>query len=527
MGVTLMSVLGTVALPCSTEPPVSKCKARQKTQKMLQRSARRFAGIIDFVDSAFIKNKRPRIPGGAWPVEALRLKSTSDLQQIWFLLLRERNMLTTMREHYLRHTEELGAWPAPSRLRMVEDSMRHIRTVVRERDDAATDKALQMFRDRIKRGIYRFPPGPQPPPGHNATSSTVVVRLSQYVEKDRLAAIFGRFDRFEAHKGIVDIQLRLPPDVLEQKRLAEEAFEAWRWSFSDYDQYYSWPGTPAAARKNDGGAGDDGQPSVSFFDDSVEVELAPGEFLGFRAQGEAKSSAATTNAASSSSSALMLEATGDDVVVAAALPVPAPLTEPPLPTDALQRLKLADRGYEERHLSQFPCYPDITMQAPPKPAARPTHPDEIHGPWEAVITYEGADGVDYVNGLRITAIDGAHVLSVSGGEPTDATEPFAERCPIYQEVLRREEADIAHQKQWPATPAWNPKWFEFNSKSRITSIISHNWANVLDYVEREALLTSKSIWELPIEVDPFCGNTAVLPPGTEPPEPALIKQPTL
>jgi hypothetical protein len=32
-----------------------------------QRLALRFSGVADFVDTAYLRNQRPKVPGGAWP----------------------------------------------------------------------------------------------------------------------------------------------------------------------------------------------------------------------------------------------------------------------------------------------------------------------------------------------------------------------------------------------------------------------------------------------------------------------------
>lgn len=55
-------------------------------------------GLMEFFD--YEKNwgeKEVRV-GRAWKVEELRIKSNSDLHKLWYILLKERNMLMTM-EH--------------------------------------------------------------------------------------------------------------------------------------------------------------------------------------------------------------------------------------------------------------------------------------------------------------------------------------------------------------------------------------------------------------------------------------------
>ena len=65
--------------------------------------------------------------------DELRLKSNEDLHKLWYVLLKERNMLLTM-EH--AHKEAFSAMPNPERLDKVELSMEHLEEVVRERNRA-------------------------------------------------------------------------------------------------------------------------------------------------------------------------------------------------------------------------------------------------------------------------------------------------------------------------------------------------------------------------------------------------------
>ena len=255
-------------------------------------------GVYDFVDPTFIASKRPLIPGGAWKLEILRKKSVGDLQQIWFALLKERNMLATMKSHYLRHTEELGALPAPSRIKMVQNSLDNVTRVMRERDNEATDKAVAIFKERLARGIYRYPPGPQLPPGWGDCTSTVCVTLSARVDEEVLRDVFGMCDVYESHKGIARVEMSLPEAVLEQRRVAEAAYDSWRLRKSDFDEYHKYD-------------------RPSYYDQAVEVELAPQEYLA-------------------------------EPVVAYSLPVPSPKPAVAPPADTLARLQWEARPSTEK-----------------------------------------------------------------------------------------------------------------------------------------------------------------------------------
>lgn len=71
--------------------------------------------------------------GRSWKEDELRLKSNTDLHKLWYILLKERNMLMTM-EHECN--DKLEIFPSPERLDKVKISMENIETVVRERNKA-------------------------------------------------------------------------------------------------------------------------------------------------------------------------------------------------------------------------------------------------------------------------------------------------------------------------------------------------------------------------------------------------------
>lgn len=71
--------------------------------------------------------------GRSWTKDELRIKSNSDLHKLWYVLLKERNMLLTMEENA---KAEWKLFPSPERLDKVEESMENLETVVRERNKA-------------------------------------------------------------------------------------------------------------------------------------------------------------------------------------------------------------------------------------------------------------------------------------------------------------------------------------------------------------------------------------------------------
>merc|ERR1719259_1073246 len=106
-------------------------------------------------------SERVRV-GRSWNVEELRLKSNEDLHKLWYVLLKERNMLLTMEEAY---KEELKHIPNPERMDKVEESMENLECVVRERNRAyfelETGKSGECER-RIQTGPFGLPVGYTP-----------------------------------------------------------------------------------------------------------------------------------------------------------------------------------------------------------------------------------------------------------------------------------------------------------------------------------------------------------------------------
>ncbi|XP_037039154.1 39S ribosomal protein L47, mitochondrial [Bradysia coprophila] len=71
--------------------------------------------------------------GRAWSIDELRIKSNVDLHKLWFVLLKERNMLLTME---LECNDKMELFPSPERIDKVNISMENLENVVRERNRA-------------------------------------------------------------------------------------------------------------------------------------------------------------------------------------------------------------------------------------------------------------------------------------------------------------------------------------------------------------------------------------------------------
>ncbi|CAG9853880.1 unnamed protein product [Phyllotreta striolata] len=71
--------------------------------------------------------------GRSWTKDELRIKSNADLHKLWYILLKERNMLLTMEEE---SKQQVRLFPSPERLDKIADSMENLECVVRERNRA-------------------------------------------------------------------------------------------------------------------------------------------------------------------------------------------------------------------------------------------------------------------------------------------------------------------------------------------------------------------------------------------------------
>lgn len=89
--------------------------------------------LMEFFDVKKNWNESNIRVGRAWKLDELRIKSNADLHKLWYVLLKERNMLFTM-EHECN--EKVRLFPNPERIDKVQESMNNIETVVRERNIA-------------------------------------------------------------------------------------------------------------------------------------------------------------------------------------------------------------------------------------------------------------------------------------------------------------------------------------------------------------------------------------------------------
>eukprot|EP01080_Neovahlkampfia_damariscottae_P001211 gene1211-11301_t len=111
-------------------------------------------GIEEFIDRTILEGKEGESAGRSWKIKELRIKSSEDLEKLWFVLFKERNLLLTSRK-LARMMERRVAHP--ERLLKVRQSMARIKKVLAERDIEARELAIKEFEKNKKEGKYVWP----------------------------------------------------------------------------------------------------------------------------------------------------------------------------------------------------------------------------------------------------------------------------------------------------------------------------------------------------------------------------------
>ncbi|KAK4362398.1 hypothetical protein RND71_017639 [Anisodus tanguticus] len=91
------------------------------------------------------EDDKPVVYGRGWKASELRLKSWDDIQKLWYVLLKEKNMLMTQRQ--MLNAQNLR-FPNPERISKVRKSMCRIKHVLTERaiDEADPRRSTEMKR---------------------------------------------------------------------------------------------------------------------------------------------------------------------------------------------------------------------------------------------------------------------------------------------------------------------------------------------------------------------------------------------
>jgi len=164
-------LLGTIArIGASVISPSLGCIAPLQ-MRMITTTACLRKGLIDFFEKGqalpiyepgsapaygiyiWANHLRRILVGRAWKAEELRLKSFEDLHRLWFVLLKERNLLATQKAE----AQRLGQrWFGTSRIFKAKESMARIKTILLERQRIHS-QALRLT--QIKAGARPMPSG--------------------------------------------------------------------------------------------------------------------------------------------------------------------------------------------------------------------------------------------------------------------------------------------------------------------------------------------------------------------------------
>ncbi|XP_003974303.1 large ribosomal subunit protein uL29m [Takifugu rubripes] len=107
-------------------------------------------GLGDFFDLPENWGETTVKSGAPWTAKQLRTKSNEDLHKLWYVLLKEKNMLLTLQQESKRQRIQM---PSPERIRKVERSMFRLETVVKERETAL--RLLQTGQEKGRPGDWR------------------------------------------------------------------------------------------------------------------------------------------------------------------------------------------------------------------------------------------------------------------------------------------------------------------------------------------------------------------------------------
>ncbi|XP_049640597.1 39S ribosomal protein L47, mitochondrial-like [Suncus etruscus] len=107
-------------------------------------------GLEEFFDDPKNWGEEKVKSSAAWTCQPLRNKSNEDLHKLWYVFLKERNMLLTLQQEAKRQRVPM---PSSERLDKVVESMDALDKVVREREDAI--RLLQTGQENSRPGAWR------------------------------------------------------------------------------------------------------------------------------------------------------------------------------------------------------------------------------------------------------------------------------------------------------------------------------------------------------------------------------------
>ncbi|XP_029355887.1 large ribosomal subunit protein uL29m [Echeneis naucrates] len=127
---------------------LSWCSSLGQCRALHTTTSRR--GLEEFFDHPNNWGETNVKSGAPWSAKQLRAKSSEDLHKLWYVLLKEKNMLLTIEQEAKRQRVQM---PSPERIRKIERSMFRLETVVSERETAL--RLLQTGQTKGRPGAWR------------------------------------------------------------------------------------------------------------------------------------------------------------------------------------------------------------------------------------------------------------------------------------------------------------------------------------------------------------------------------------
>lgn len=110
--------------------------------------------IQQFIDHTLYNGKPLEETGRAWDLNELRRKSFDDLHRLYFVIIKERNMLQTAKAFYKFYGK---MFEHNERILNCKKSMQRIKQVIKEREELAREMAWEEFVQKRDSGKYVWP----------------------------------------------------------------------------------------------------------------------------------------------------------------------------------------------------------------------------------------------------------------------------------------------------------------------------------------------------------------------------------
>ncbi|XP_069474778.1 large ribosomal subunit protein uL29m [Ambystoma mexicanum] len=122
--------------------PIFQCRSLHTSQAQ--------RGLEEFFDDPKNWGEATVKSGDSWTASQLRAKGSEDLHKLWYVLLKEKNMLLTVEQEAKRQRMPM---PSPERLEKVDLSIENLELVLRERETAL--RLLQTGQQKARPGDWR------------------------------------------------------------------------------------------------------------------------------------------------------------------------------------------------------------------------------------------------------------------------------------------------------------------------------------------------------------------------------------